>query len=175
MKEGPGDSGSLFPFFALPLIATVSRRPFPRAPVRRVRLGNGGGAFTPWKSAACLPRGPMLFVARTDLGTTHPLPAVSRCPRFHPYPWLPVPIRAPRRGDPRPAPTRTRRLVTGRFRPFAFREPFPLGGPSATLLAMRPSNRNRLATPVSEGTRQTGTPRERGRCFCTMENRTGRT
>ena len=33
------------------LIATVSRRPFPRAPVRRVRLGNGGGAFTPWKTA----------------------------------------------------------------------------------------------------------------------------
>ena len=33
------------------LIATVSRRPFPRAPVRRVRLGNGGGAFAPWKTA----------------------------------------------------------------------------------------------------------------------------
>ena len=51
MKEGPGDSGSLFLFFALSLIATVSRRPFPRAPVRRVRLGNGGGAFAPWKTA----------------------------------------------------------------------------------------------------------------------------
>ena len=38
----------------------------------------------------------MLFVARTDLGTAHPLPAVSRCPRFHPYLRLPVPIRASR-------------------------------------------------------------------------------
>ena len=31
------------------------------------------------------------------------------------------------------------------------------------------------AKPVPEGTRQTGTPWERGRCFHTMENRTGRT
>ena len=27
------------------------RRPYPRAHVRRVRLGNGGGAFAPWKTA----------------------------------------------------------------------------------------------------------------------------
>ena len=75
-----------------------------------------------------------------------------------------------------PIPFRAGAFPVGSFLPLPFRQPYARGGPSTTLLVMCSlSLRPVPAKPVPEGTRQTGTPRERGRCFHTMENRTGRT
>ena len=83
---------------ALPLIATVSRRPFPRAPVRRVRLGNGGGAFAPWKTARGGRKAPNTVSHSAKAPHVSPDPSSRRHPLSRPFPVRAVPFPTAPRG-----------------------------------------------------------------------------